>query len=70
MRNAVCLYEIDSNGEEMWEMVDPDAGVCIEYFASKDAARRYAKARDIKITEWIEEDYLKVDAHQERTNKQ
>lgn len=55
MRNAVCLLEIDSNGEEMWEMVDPDAGVCIDYFASKDAARRYAKARGIKIIEWIKD---------------
>lgn len=56
MKEVVCLLEIDSNGEEMWEMVDPDAGVCIEYFASKDAASRYARAHDITITEWITDD--------------
>lgn len=52
---VVCWYEIDSNGEEMWEMVCPGTGKCVEYFASKEAARRYAKAHDIKITEWIED---------------
>ena len=54
--DAVCLLEIDSsNGEEMWEMVDPVAGVCIEYFSSKDAAIEYATENGISITEWIED---------------
>ena len=53
--NAVCLLEIDSNGEEMWEMVDPDAGVCIEYFSTKEDAEKYAAANGINITEWIED---------------
>lgn len=55
MRNVVCLLEIDSNGEEMWEMVYPKAGACIEYFSSKDAAVEYASANNINITEWIED---------------
>lgn len=55
MRNVVCLLEIDSNGEEMWEMVYPKAGACIEYFSSKDTAVEYATANNINITEWIED---------------
>ena len=55
MRNAVCWFEICADGSTQWEMVDPEAGICIEYFSNKDAAIEYASANDINITEWIED---------------
>ena len=50
---VICMLEIDSNGEEMWEMVDPEAGDCIEYFPTRELAEEYANANNLEITEWI-----------------
>lgn len=53
MRKVICLLEIDSNGKEMWEMVYPKAGACIEYFYTKEDAEKYAKDNNLEITEWV-----------------
>ena len=53
MRKVICLLEIDSNGEEMWEMVDPDVGICIEYFSTKEYAEKYVKDNSLEITKWV-----------------
>ena len=53
MRKVICLLEIDSNGEEMWEMVDPDASACIEYFSTREDAEKYAKDNNFEIDEWV-----------------
>ena len=52
MRKVVCWFEICTDGSTQWEMVDPEAAECIEYFRTKEDAEAYAKEHDLEITDW------------------
>ena len=54
---AICLKEIDSDGNAIWEMVNEEKGECIDYFGSPDDAKEYASSHGIEITEFVVGDW-------------
>jgi hypothetical protein len=51
-RKVVCWFELCTDGSTQWEMVDPEAAECIEYFRTKEEAIAYANEHDLEITDW------------------
>lgn len=54
---AVCLKEIDSDGNAIWEMVNEEKGECIDYFGSPEEAKGYASSHGIEITDFVVGDW-------------
>ena len=50
---VVCAFEICTDGSTQWEMIRPAKAECVEYFATKEDAKCYAKRHSLTIVEWI-----------------